>query len=167
MKQETTKFTFTYEFNAPRELVFGAFSDAGALNEWWGPAETENSVVSLDFRVGGIFHFKMMRDGKASYGRFLFRTIRPCQLLEFTNAFADEQANVVDAPFGFQFPREIFYRLEFADAGKGKTLVTLTGYPVNASPEEEAGFRSINADMEQGFGKTFGKLRIYLQQITH
>lgn len=54
---KTRVFTFVREFDAPKNLVFNAFSNAGALNEWWGPAESANSVISLDFRPGGIFHF--------------------------------------------------------------------------------------------------------------
>ncbi|MBO9152139.1 SRPBCC domain-containing protein [Chitinophaga sp. MAH-28] len=92
MTTQPNAFTLSYEFNAPRQLVFEAFSNAEALNEWWGPAETRNTVISLDFRPGGIFHFKMDYNGSVTYGRFLFRTIRPHYLLEFTNAFADENA---------------------------------------------------------------------------
>ncbi len=96
-------------------MVFNAFSNAEALNEWWGPVETNNSVISLDFRPGGIFHFKMESDGHVSYGRFLFKTIQPYDLLEFTNAFADEKANIVQAPFDINIPLEIFYSMRFTE----------------------------------------------------
>ena len=36
------------------EVATNTFIDAGALNEWWGPAESTNSVISLDFRPGGF-----------------------------------------------------------------------------------------------------------------
>ena len=51
-----TTFRLTHVFHAPKEKVFKAFSTAEALNAWWGPAETSNSVIKLDFRPGGIFH---------------------------------------------------------------------------------------------------------------
>src|ERR1044072_9113227 len=101
-------FVYVREFEAPKELVFNAFSSAEALNAWWGPVETRNSVIKLDFTPGGIFHFKMESpDGGVSYGRFLFGNIQPYDLLEFTNAFADEQARVVKAPFDIPLPLEI------------------------------------------------------------
>lgn len=81
--------------------------------------------------------------------------------MEFTNAFADEQARVVKAPFDMPFPLEIFYRLIFT-GDNGKTTITLTGQPVNASPEEIESFHSINSSMEEGFGGTFDKLSVYL-----
>ena len=85
-------------------------------------------------------------------------------LLEFTNAFADEHARVVKAPFDIPFPQEIFYRIIFSEKN-GKTTITLKGQPVNASPEEMEGFRSINTSMHQGFGATFDKLSVYLAAL--
>jgi len=160
---KTKVFTLVREFDAPKKLVFNAFSNAEALNEWWGPVESLNSVVSLDFRPGGIFHFKMDFNGQISYGRFLFKKIEPHDLLEFTNAFADEQARVVKAPFDIPLPLEIFYRLVFTGSNN-KTTITLTGEPVNASPEETESFQAINASMQEGFGATFDKLSIYLKK---
>lgn len=164
-RQSTKKaaFTLTYEFDAPRKLVFNAFSNAEALNEWWGPVQTKNSVIKLDFRPGGIFHFKMEANGSVNYGRFLFGKIEPYDLLEFTNAFADEHAHVVKAPFDIQIPAEIFYRLVFSE-NKGRTSILLTGEPVNASDQEVDGFLSINTSMQEGFGATFSQLAIYLEK---
>ncbi|NSL85578.1 SRPBCC family protein [Chitinophaga solisilvae] len=167
MKTHTTDreadFSLVHVCNAPRSLVFKAFSNADALNEWWGPVETNNSVISLDFRPGGIFHFSMEAGGHVSYGRFLFHQIIPDELLEFTNAFADEKAQVVKPPFDLDFPLEIFYRIVFTEE-KGKTTLTLTGYPVDATPEEAAGFRSIRGSMDQGFSATFGQLSRFLEK---
>ena len=169
MKQQPTQgsvvFTLRQEFDAPRELVFNAFANAAALNEWWGPVESRNSVISLDFRPGGIFHYKMESDRGTSYGRFLFRVIQPHDLLEFTNAFADERARVVNAPFDISLPREILYRLTFTEKA-GKTTIHLTGKPVQASPEEAAGFLAIGEGMQEGFGATFGQLSKYLAKQT-
>ena len=156
-------FRFTRAFDAPRQRVFNAFSNAEALNAWWGPVETKNSVIKLDFRPGGIFHYKMESHGKITYGRFLFSKIQPYELLEFTNAFADENAKVVRAPFDIPIPLEIFYRLHFIELN-GKTTINMTGQPVNASPEEFEGFRSIELGMQGGFGATFNKLSSYLEK---
>ncbi len=153
--------TITREFDAPQKEVFNAFADANALNEWWGPAETTNSVIKLDFRPGGIFHFKMESNGKTNYGRFLFRTIQPYDLLEFTNAFADENANPIKAPFDIVLSIEIFYSFVFTEKN-GKTTITMTGKPFEGNEEEIDGFMAINEGMQQGFGATFDKLDIYL-----
>ncbi len=154
-------FTLVYEFNAPKKLVFTAFSDAKALGDWWGPAECKNSVVKLDFRKAGVFQYKMEKGSSVNYGRFIFGQILPYDILEFTNAFSDERGNILRAPFDIPLPLEIFYRLTFQE-NNGKTIITLTGQPVNATQEEIEGFRSIHSGMRKGFGATFDKLFDYL-----
>ena len=156
-----TAFQLSYEFNAPRKLVFNAFANAEALNEWWGPVNSRNSVIHLDFKPGGIFHFKMEAEGNTTYGRFLFRAIEPYDLLEFTNSFSDEHAHIVKAPFDMEFPLEILYRLRFTE-DNGKTTIHLHGEPVEANAEETETFRAIDSDMQQGFKSTFDQLSVYL-----
>jgi len=156
-----TTIVIQHEFDAPKQMVFEAFSTAEALAEWWGPVECKNAVLSLDFREGGIFHFKMDMQGHISYGRFIFGKIQPYDLLEFSNAFADANARPVKAPFDIDLPLEIFYRLVFTEKNS-KTTITLTGEPVNASKNEDEAFRSIDAGMRKGFGATFHKLAEYL-----
>lgn len=159
----TAPFMLTYEFDAPKKMVFEAFGNAAALNEWWGPVEAKNTVISLDFRPGGIFHYKMDLNGRITYGRMLFGQINPYDLLEINNAFADENANPVQAPFDIKIPVEIFYRMIFTEQN-GKTTITMTGEPVNANAEELAGFKSIDEGMQLGFGATFFKLAQYLRK---
>lgn len=154
-------FRLTYEFNAGKERVFNAFASADALNAWWGPVESKNTVISLDFREGGIFHFSMEHEGTISYGRFLYGKIQPYDVLEFSNAFADAQANVVQAPVDMPFPREVYYRLHFTEKD-GRTTLTMTGEPIHASDAETESFRNFDENMQQGFGRTFGKLAEFL-----
>ncbi|MEQ8416709.1 MAG: SRPBCC domain-containing protein [Imperialibacter sp.] len=157
------KLRLSYELNAPRELVFNAFSTAEALNEWWGPVETKNSAISLDFRPGGVFHFKMDFNGNVNYARFLFKTIEPYDLLEYSNAFADEQGKPIPAPFDVTLPLEIFYSLRFTETN-GKTTIHLTGEPIYASQAEIDGFVSINESMHEGFEGTFAALAAFLDK---
>jgi uncharacterized protein YndB with AHSA1/START domain len=156
-------FTLTYKFNAPQKLVFNAFSNAKALAEWWGPVECKTTVLRLDFREGGIFHFQMEANSKITYGRFLFKQIKPYHTLEFVNAFSDERANIVPAPFDIQLPLEIFYQLKFIE-NSGITTIELLARPINANEEETRVFHSISPSMVDGFGATFGKLESYLKK---
>src|SRR4051812_3080142 len=45
--------------DAPRELVFEAFTDVRHLSRWWGPAGFTTTTRSFDFRVGGEWSFVM------------------------------------------------------------------------------------------------------------
>ncbi|GAA1611282.1 MULTISPECIES: SRPBCC family protein [Kribbella] len=45
--------------NAPRELVFEAFTEVRHLEQWWGPAGFSTKTRSFEFRVGGDWDFVM------------------------------------------------------------------------------------------------------------
>ncbi|UYQ94478.1 SRPBCC domain-containing protein [Chitinophaga horti] len=153
-------FKLAHEFDAPQAMVFDAFATEEALNAWWGPTNSRNTTISLDFRPGGTFHYRMESEQGTMYARFLYKTIQPHNLLVFTIAFTDANANVVPAPFP-NFPREIEYTFRFTEAS-GKTKIDVTGVPVQANEVEAAAFRSLNESMQQGFGGSLKKLAAYL-----
>ncbi len=47
----------TREFDAPRELVFKAFTDPQLIPQWWGPRNLSTEVDKLDLRPGGQWRF--------------------------------------------------------------------------------------------------------------
>ena len=53
-KQE---MTITREFDAPRELVFKAFTDPRLVPQWWGPRRLSTLVDKLDAKSGGQWRF--------------------------------------------------------------------------------------------------------------
>ncbi|TDD94212.1 SRPBCC family protein [Flavobacterium cellulosilyticum] len=53
--------------NAPRELVFRAWSEPNHLKNWWGPAGFTNTFNTFDFRVGGKWIFIMHGPDKGNY----------------------------------------------------------------------------------------------------
>jgi uncharacterized protein YndB with AHSA1/START domain len=47
------------EFDAPRDLVFAAWTDPEHLAQWWGPNGFTTTTHSFDFRPGGVWRFVM------------------------------------------------------------------------------------------------------------
>lgn len=47
----------TREFDAPRELVFKAFTDPELVSQWWGPRRLSTLVDKLDAKSGGQWRF--------------------------------------------------------------------------------------------------------------
>jgi uncharacterized protein YndB with AHSA1/START domain len=47
----------TREFDAPRELVFKAFTDPELVPQWWGPRRLSTEVDKMDVRPGGQWRF--------------------------------------------------------------------------------------------------------------
>lgn len=46
-------------FDAPRELVFKAWTDPDHLKHWWGPKGFTNTFHEFDARPGGVWRFVM------------------------------------------------------------------------------------------------------------
>ena len=62
------EFSFTRVFDAPRDLVWKAFTESERLMQWWGPKGFTMLVAKLDLRPGGVFHYSMRSpDGRAMY----------------------------------------------------------------------------------------------------
>ena len=47
----------TREFDAPRELVFKAFTDSTLIPQWWGPRSLSTEVDTIEVRPGGQWRF--------------------------------------------------------------------------------------------------------------
>lgn len=153
-------------FNASQLLVFEAFSTAEAFAQWWGPAGMPITVLHLDFKQGGKLHYKMEGNGQIMWGIFHYHTIITPNSIEFVSSFSDESGNICNSPFPIDFPLEIFNRMTLEETN-GITTVTLTGRPINATPEQEATYYSMIENMNQGFAGTFNQLETYLANIQH
>jgi len=71
-------------FDAPRALVFDAFSDPGHLARWWGPNGFRTTTSRFDFREGGIWRFVMHGpDGRDYENCITYREIKPPERLVY------------------------------------------------------------------------------------
>jgi uncharacterized protein YndB with AHSA1/START domain len=125
----------TRVFDAPRELVWKAWTEPKHLMKWWGPKEFTCPVCKIDFRVGGSFHYCMRSpEGKDYWGTGVYKEIRRFEKIVVTDSFADKFGNVVPATaYGFEgdFPLELLITITFEKL-KGKVKLTLRhdGFPV-------------------------------------
>ena len=99
------EFVVTREFDAPRELVFKAWTERERLAAWWGPKGFKIRVAKLDLRPGGIFHYSMTTPaGDEWWGRFVYREISPPERLVYVNSFSNAEGGVTCAPMMPTFP---------------------------------------------------------------
>jgi uncharacterized protein YndB with AHSA1/START domain len=154
------------DFDAPRDLVWQAFTEADRLAHWWGPKGFTMLVRTLDFRPGGILHYAQRSpDGHVMWGRFDYREIQAPERMVFVTSFADEDGNVIQAPFSPTWPLEILNLVTFTESA-GKTTVTLRGGPINATEEEWETFWNAQDSIQRGFAGTFDQLAAYLAEET-
>lgn len=156
------QFAISRTFNAPRDLVWKAWTEAERLAQWWGPKGSGIKVKALDFRAGGMFHYSMTApNGQIWWGRFAYREIEKPNRIVFVSSFSDEAGGVSRAPFSPIWPLEVLNDLRFTEQD-GKTTVSLRGGPLNATEEEREMFEGMFDSMKQGFGGTFDQLEDYL-----
>jgi uncharacterized protein YndB with AHSA1/START domain len=159
------EFVIEREFDAPRALVWKAWTKAEHLAEWWGPRGCRIEVLKFDLRPGGVFHYAMrFSTGKPMYGKFVYREIAAPERLVFVNSFSDPEGGLTRAPFPQlqgNWPLEVLNHLSLTEAD-GRTALTLRGHPINATPAEIAAYVGMFDSMRQGFGGTFDALADYL-----
>lgn len=83
----TKHFTITRVFDAPRELVWRAWTDADEAAAWWHPrgVVTPRDSVELDVRPGGRYRYTMIApDGTEYPTAGVFREVAPPERLVMT-----------------------------------------------------------------------------------
>jgi len=79
------EFLITREFDAPRELVFKAWTEPRHLAQWWGPPPFTCPVCEMDVRVGGAYRVVMHSPEGVDYPiTGVFREVTPPERLAMT-----------------------------------------------------------------------------------
>jgi uncharacterized protein YndB with AHSA1/START domain len=150
------------EFNAPRELVFQAFTQAEHLKHWWGPKGWTLPVCHVDFRVGGVWHYCMKCEdknqgdfyGMESWGKSVYREIIVPEKIVAVDYFSDAEGN--EAP---NMPATIV-TLEFIETENGTKVINRGEY---ASAEDVQ--KVMDMGMLQGVTETWDRLAQHLESI--
>ncbi len=157
------EFFIRRTFNAPRERVWKAWTEVEQFGQWWGPKGFEVVSVTLDLRPGGMAHYRLRSpDGKDMWGRLLFREIVPQERLVFIVSFSDPKGGVSRHPLHEGWPLHIFSTVRFANAGPGKTEITVRWVPYEATESERKVFEDGKDSMTAGWSGTFERLDSYL-----
>jgi uncharacterized protein YndB with AHSA1/START domain len=132
------ELVITRIFDAPRELVWQAWTDPTQIVKWWGPKNFTAPVAKIDLRVGGEYHTCMRSpEGQDYWTTGIYREIVPPERLVCTDSFADAEGNVVPGSYygmGEDFPLEMLVTITFEDvAGKTKMTLKHVGLPESMS----------------------------------
>jgi uncharacterized protein YndB with AHSA1/START domain len=155
-------FVISRTFDAPRELVWAAWTEEQRLLQWFGPKGMPMTHAKLDLRPGGTFHYGLRTpDGGEMWGKWVFREIVPPERIVMVSSFSDREGGITRHPMAPTWPAEMLTNTTFAEHG-AKTTVTIEWRPLNASAEERDTFISRKPSMVQGWGGTFEQLDEYL-----
>lgn len=140
-------------FDAPRALVFSAWTDPKHLAQWWGPNGFTTTTHTFDFRPGGVWRFVMHGpDGRDYQNRITFDEIVPPERIAYRHSGGDDVE-----------PVQFIQTVTFQDLGNGQTLLTWHGtFP---SAEERARvIREYGAD--KGLVQTMTRLDEYVVTLS-
>src|SRR6201992_2551793 len=121
--ESTQQLVITRVYNAPRELVYKAWSSAEAMAQWWGAKGMTLVVKKLDFHPGGTIHYYMeLPHGMLMWGIFVYRDMQEPEYITFVNSFADEDGNPVRSPYHQAWQLEILKKVIFVENDGKQTL---------------------------------------------
>ena len=128
---ETERMVVTRVFDAPRELVWKAWTDPNYVKQWWGPKGFTAPFCQMDFRVGGKFLYCMRSpDGQEFWNAGEYLEIVPYEKIASRMYFADSKGNRVNpAQLGIEHEAidESPDVILFEDIGNGQTRLTFIG----------------------------------------
>jgi uncharacterized protein YndB with AHSA1/START domain len=130
----------TRGFDAPRHLVYRAWTTPDLVQRWWSGRRGEMKVVDIDLRVGGMWRYVMVAHGDfevAFHGEF--REIVPDERLVYTEIYEGPGGEL---PPGVEPPLNT---ATFTEADGRTTLSLLT-----ECPSRELRDAIIDSGMETG-----------------
>jgi uncharacterized protein YndB with AHSA1/START domain len=136
--------------NAPRDLVWKAWTDPKLLRQWFAPKPFEISEVELDLQPGGVFRIRMVGPdgfdtGHGNPGCIL--EVIEGEKLVWTSALAPQYRPAEGVGEGCEsFPMTAIVTME--DAGHGKTLYRAIALHRNETDRET----HANMGFEDGWG---------------
>jgi uncharacterized protein YndB with AHSA1/START domain len=81
----------TRVFNAPRKLVYEAFTDPEQLPQWWGPKGFTITVQEIDIRPGGVWRFVMHGPDGVDYdNKIVYTEVVSSQKLVYSHGGDEE-----------------------------------------------------------------------------
>ncbi len=115
-------------FNAPRDLVWKAWTDPKYAVHWWGPKDYPATHLEMDVRPGGVWRgtLRAVEDGRELTHRGVFREVTVPERLVFTFAWDEEGERGL----------ETLVTISFTDQN-GKTLMTFRQIPFQSTEERE------------------------------
>lgn len=135
-------------FDAPRDVVFKAFTDPNLIPQWWGPRQYETIVDHADVRPGGSWRF-LNRDGGEEYAfHGVYHAVGPDQVVQ-TFEFEGVPGHVA------------LETATFEETADGKTL--LVGVSVFQSVEDRDAM--VQTDMETGMRETYDRFDEVLAKL--
>lgn len=141
-----TTIQIVRSFDAPRKLVWRAFTDPQLVPKWYGLAAHPMTICEMDVRPGGKFRWGWGPDGSTFMTAGVFHDVEAPRLLVMESRDPD--------------PTPEFRRHTFTEAGRGTTLTILVTVASKQLRDE-----MLAMDMQAGMDEGFVRLDHFLPSL--
>jgi uncharacterized protein YndB with AHSA1/START domain len=142
----------TRTFDAPRELVFKAWTDPKQVQQWWGPHGFTNPRCEVDARPGGAIRIDMRGpDGMVYPMKAAFEEVREPERLVFVTSALDDKGNSM---FDVRNTVTLVER-------RGKTELTLQAQVIRSTAVAPQYLKG----MEVGWSQSLERLEAYVRSL--
>jgi uncharacterized protein YndB with AHSA1/START domain len=139
----------TRTFDAPRELVYRAYTDPRLIPQWWGPKSETTTVDQMDVRQGGSWRYIQRNDDGQEYAfRGVYHEVKAPERLVYTFEFEGMPGHV------------LLETVIFEEEG---SKTKLTDQIVFQTIEDRDGM--LKTGMEQGAAESMERLEKLLQLV--
>lgn len=147
------------EFNAPRSLVWKAWTDPVHMAQWWGPEGFTNPVCKMDVRPGGLWH-ATMRSPDGSFdcpNTFMFDEVVEPERIVFRD--------VTDYSKGWEqhtdIPRKAVHTVTFEEHD-GKTMMRIVTRLATMEDRDEM----VKMGFIEGTSQSFDRLIAVVRRLS-
>jgi uncharacterized protein YndB with AHSA1/START domain len=150
---EIERMVVTRIFDAPRELVWKAWTDPKYVMQWWGPKGFTSPVCKMDFRVGGKYLIcTKTPDGQEFWHGGEYHEIVPLEKIVSSMYFSDAKGNKVE-PAQLGIEHEAIEGANdvilFEDLGNGQTKLTFIGNEPMESAKNSGQLEGMNQVLDK------------------
>lgn len=154
VNKENNSINVKREFAADLPLVWAAWTKAELLDQWWAPKPYRTKTKSMNFSVGGSWHYAMISpENETHWCRADYQTIDPLKSFSGLDAFCDEEGNINN-----EFPRSLWNNT-FLSQGESTTVDIVIRYE-NLEDLEKI----VALGFEEGFTMALGNLDQYIKE---
>lgn len=144
------EIVITRILDAPRELVYEAWTNPKHIAQWWGPNGFTNTIHEMNVKVGGVWRFIMHGpDGTDYPNKVVFEEVIKAKRLVYTHGSDDDND-----------PNAFHVTVTFEDEGKKTKLTMRSVFGSAAILEEMKKFGAV-----EGGNQTLNRLEAHLRTM--
>lgn len=157
----------TYEleriFDAPRHLVWKAWTDPALVQRWYGP-NVETHIHEMDLRAGGLWRVEMRWPNGGHFERIEYTEISEPERLVWLQSMSNADWEVASNPMMPDWPKVLLTTITFADEGP-QTRLCLTWVPHEATQAEIDCFAAAMGGADKGWASGMDQLAELLAEL--